>query len=63
MRGRVRSSLEARRNDVGLVRAGGRTLGAVHGAMETLVGKKLRAKQVGSVLRGQSHDTIELVPA
>src|SRR5690606_1956100 len=36
------------------------TLGAVHGAMEVVVGKKLRAKQVGSVLRGQDHDIIEL---
>ena len=39
------------------------TLGAVHGAMETLVAKKLRAKQVASVLTGGSHDTIELAPA
>ena len=39
------------------------TLGAVHGAMEVLVQKKLRAKQVGSVLRGQSADIIELVEA
>jgi len=36
------------------------TLGAVHGAMEVLVQKKLRAKQVGSVLRGQDADIIEL---
>ena len=39
------------------------TLGAVHGAMETLIAKKLRAKQVASVLTGGSHDTIELAPA
>jgi hypothetical protein len=39
------------------------TLGAVHGAMEVLVGKKLRAKQVESVLRGGGNDTIELFPA
>lgn len=39
------------------------TLGAVHGAMETLVGKKLRAKQTGSVLTGATHDIIDLVPA
>lgn len=35
------------------------TFGAVHGAMETLVGKKLRGKQVGSVLTGAGHDIIE----
>jgi len=38
------------------------TLGAVHGALEVLVQKKLRAKQVGSVLRGQDADIIELTP-
>ena len=36
------------------------TLGAVHGALEVLLRRKLRAKQVGSVLRGQSHDVLEL---
>ncbi len=36
------------------------TLGAVHGAMEVVLGKRLRARQVGSVLRGQDHDIIEL---
>lgn len=35
------------------------TLGAVHGALEVLLRRKLRAKQVGSVLRGQTHDVIE----
>jgi hypothetical protein len=38
------------------------TLGAVHGAMEVLVGKRMRCKQVGSVLRGQEHDILELTP-
>lgn len=38
------------------------TLGAVHGALEVIVRKKLRAKQVGSVLRGQTADIIELTP-
>ncbi|MFO0744974.1 MAG: hypothetical protein U1F43_04760 [Myxococcota bacterium] len=37
------------------------TLGAVHGALETAVGRKLRAKQVESVLRGGTHDVIELI--
>jgi hypothetical protein len=37
------------------------TLGAVHGAVESLYGVKLSATQVGSVLRGQDHDIIELV--
>lgn len=35
------------------------TFGAIHGAMEALTGKRLRGKQVGSVLRGQDHDIIE----
>ncbi len=35
------------------------TLGAVHGALEVLLRRKLRAKQIGSVLRGQTHDVLE----
>lgn len=35
------------------------TLGAVHGALEVLLRRKLRGKQIGSVLRGQTHDVIE----
>lgn len=38
------------------------TLGAIHGAMEALLSTKLRAKQTASVLRGGTHDTIELQP-
>ncbi len=38
------------------------TFGALHGAIEALYGIKLRGKQVGSVLRGDDHDIIELVP-
>lgn len=38
------------------------TFGAVHGAMEALYGVQLRGKQVGSVLRGQTHDIMELLP-
>lgn len=35
------------------------TLGAVQGALETITGRKLKGKQVGSVLRGGAFDTIE----
>lgn len=38
------------------------TLGAVHGAMEALYGWQMRATQVGSVLRGQTHDIVEVTP-
>lgn len=38
------------------------TLGAVHGAIEALYGMPMRATQVGSVLRGESHDIVEVVP-
>ncbi len=38
------------------------TLGAVHGALEVLTGTKLRGKQIGSVLRGDTHDVIEFTP-
>ena len=38
------------------------TQGAVHGALEVLTGTKLRGKQIGSVLRGDTHDVIEFSP-
>ena len=38
------------------------TLGAVHGAIEVVTGKRFRGKQIGSVLRGDTHDVVELVP-
>lgn len=38
------------------------TLGAVHGALEALYGVPMKAVQVGSVLRGQSHDIVEVGP-
>lgn len=38
------------------------TLGAIHGAMEVLTQKRLRAKQTGSVLRGDTHDVVTLSP-
>ena len=38
------------------------TLGAVHGALEVVTRTKLRGKQIGSVLRGDTHDVIEFVP-
>lgn len=38
------------------------TFGAIHGAVEALYGIKLRGKQVGSVLRGDSHDIVFLEP-
>ncbi len=37
------------------------TLGAVHGALEVVTGAKFRGKQVGSVLRGDTHDVIRFV--
>lgn len=36
------------------------TLGAIQGVMEQVTGKRLRGKQVESVLRGGSYDVIEL---
>lgn len=36
------------------------TFGAVQGALERLLGEKVQGRQVGSVLRGQQHDTVEL---
>lgn len=38
------------------------TLGAVHGALEVVTRKRFRGKQIGSVLRGDTHDVIEFVP-
>ena len=38
------------------------TLGAVHGAVEELMGAKFRGKQIGSVLRGQDYDTFRFMP-
>lgn len=38
------------------------TLGAVWGAMEQVVGKRLQGKQTESVLRGGSHDVFEFTP-
>jgi predicted hydrocarbon binding protein len=35
------------------------TMGALQGAMEQLTGKRLRGKQVESVLRGSTHDVVE----
>ncbi|MCA6504070.1 MAG: hypothetical protein IM585_00385 [Pseudanabaena sp. M135S2SP2A07QC] len=35
------------------------TLGAVQGVLEKVTGKRLRGKQIESVLRGGSHDVIE----
>lgn len=35
------------------------TLGAIQGVLEQVTGKRLRGKQTGSVLQGNSHDVIE----
>ncbi len=35
------------------------TLGAIHGFLEALLGKRLRGKQTASVLRGGTHDILE----
>lgn len=35
------------------------TLGAIQGVLEKVTGKRLRGKQVESVLRGSDHDVIE----
>ena len=37
------------------------TLGAIHGAMESLYGVKLRGKHIDCVLRGGTHDVFEFV--
>ncbi len=37
------------------------TLGAIQGAVESMMGKRLRGTQVESVLRGSSHDVVELL--
>ncbi|WOD38136.1 hypothetical protein [Nodosilinea sp. E11] len=36
------------------------TLGAIQGALETMMEKRLRGTQVESVLRGSQHDIVEL---
>ncbi|MGB3789439.1 MAG: hypothetical protein WA949_15620 [Phormidesmis sp.] len=38
------------------------TMGAVQGVLEEVTGKRLRGKQVSSVLRGGTHDVIQLTP-
>ena len=38
------------------------TMGAIQGVLEEVFGKRLRGKQVASVLRGSSHDVIEFTP-
>lgn len=35
------------------------TLGAIQGVLESVTGKRLRGKQIESVLRGGSHDVVE----
>jgi len=35
------------------------TLGAIQGVMESVMGERLRGKQIESVLRGSTHDVIE----
>ncbi len=37
------------------------TLGAIQGAVESMMNQRLRATQVESVLRGSSHDVVELL--
>lgn len=38
------------------------TLGAVQGVLEEVTGKRLRGRQTASVLRGGTHDVVELTP-
>lgn len=38
------------------------TMGAVQGVLEEVTGKRLRSKQIASVLRGSTHDVVELTP-
>ncbi len=38
------------------------TMGAIQGVLEEVTGKRLRGKQVESVLRGGTHDVIQLTP-
>ena len=38
------------------------TMGAIQGVLEEVTGKRLRGKQVASVLRGSDHDVVELAP-
>lgn len=35
------------------------TLGAIQGALEEITGKQMRATQTGSVLRGQTYDSLQ----
>jgi hypothetical protein len=35
------------------------TLGAIQGALESMMNKRLRGKQIESVLRGGTHDVVE----
>lgn len=37
------------------------TLGAIQGFLEAFLGKRLQGKQIGSVLRGSTHDVIEYI--
>lgn len=38
------------------------TMGAIQGVLEEVTGKRLRGKQIASVLRGSDYDVIELTP-
>ena len=38
------------------------TMGAVQGVLEEVTGKRLRSKQIASVLRGSTHDVVQLTP-
>ncbi len=38
------------------------TMGAVQGVLEEVTGKRLRSRQVDSVLRGGTHDVVQLTP-
>jgi len=37
------------------------TLGAIQGALEEITGKKFKATQTGSVLRGQNYDSVQFI--
>ncbi len=38
------------------------TMGAVQGVLEEVTGKRLRSKQIASVLRGGTYDVVQLTP-
>ena len=38
------------------------TLGAIHGAVESIYGTRLRGKHTDCVLRGGTHDVMEFIP-